>query len=68
METEKYEVTVGNIGSVTLTDNEDEAYKDFSTYLEQSKHGRGRASGESVTLWEDGEPILEHRGRASKGN
>jgi hypothetical protein len=58
----KYEVLVGNIGSVINTDSLKEAQDAYDTYVEQSKQDRGRACGEDVCLMEDGEPIKEHSG------
>jgi hypothetical protein len=57
-----YEVVVGNIGSVYSGRNGFEANKTYSTYVGQSKNGYGRAAGESVTLYKDGEITKEHWG------
>lgn len=46
----EYEVFVGNIGTVTRTDDLDEALADFTGYASASVHGVGRAAGECVTL------------------
>lgn len=59
----EYEVIVGNIGTVTRTENEYEALQVFTEYVEQSNHPFGRASGEEVTLMKDGEPEQTHYGR-----
>lgn len=56
-----FEVIVGNIGSVYRGDNHKEAVATFREYKKQSQSNSGRASGEAVTLMEDGEPILEHQ-------
>ena len=62
----KYEVIVGNIGTVHEGQSGSEAKRVFAEYKDQSKSGYGRASGESVTILEDGEPILEHFGEQDK--
>jgi hypothetical protein len=59
---DKYEVIVGNIGSVYSGNNLKEALQTYRTYREQSESGLGRAGGESVTLMQDGEPRYEHHG------
>ena len=55
-----YEVQVGNIGRVYRGRDEDEAKRIFSEYVTQSRAGTGRAGGESVTLFEDDDPIEEY--------
>lgn len=59
-----YEVVVGNIGIVYRgtggKSTKVEAYKHFYDYKEQSQNCIGRAAGESVSLFQDGEPYLEH--------
>jgi hypothetical protein len=52
----RYEVVVGNIGTVYSGSNERQAQKDYVEYVEQSKTNYGRAAGESVTFFKDGEP------------
>jgi hypothetical protein len=57
-----YQVIVGNIGTVYDGGDLKEAHKAFDEYEAQSENGYGRASGESVALF-DGEEILrEHFG------
>lgn len=58
-----YEVIVGNIGTVYRGDDESEARRLFDVYVEQSRSGFGRAGGESVTVFQDGEIVLEHEGQ-----
>lgn len=58
MTTPKYEVTVGNIGSVYRGDDEEEAKKTFAEYDWQAANDYGRAAGEEVCLWVDGEPAM----------
>ncbi len=53
----QYQVIVGNIGTVTTTDSKKQALADFASYAEAAKSPYGRASGEEVTLFEDGEII-----------
>jgi hypothetical protein len=56
---QKFEVVVSNIGTIpckTMSDAE-ETYWD---YIAQSKNDNGRASGESVVLCVDGEPVKEY--------
>jgi len=55
-----YTVVVGNIGTVHTVNNYANACKEFSEYRDQSRLGYGRAAYEPVTLYEDGEPKLEH--------
>jgi len=62
---ERYEVTVGNIGMVYSGMNFDVADKTFDEYVELSKSNYGRAAGEQVALWENGEPLFEHEGTFS---
>ena len=64
-----YEVIVGNVGSVHEGVDRDEAKEVFSQYVEMSKMyggAGGRVSGEDVTLFEDGEPIVEHEGEGER--
>jgi hypothetical protein len=63
-ETRRFEVIVGNIGSVELTDNYGDACKAYGEYKSQSINGYGRASREDVTLFDGGEPRLEHIGES----
>ena len=61
----KYWVIVGNIGIVDATDNVAAAEEEFNYWVRGSNMTFGRASGESVTLFEDGKPIAEHGGSLS---
>lgn len=65
---DKYELIVGNIGTVYTGDDRAEADRLFDHYVAQSKSERGRAGGEDVTLFEDGEPIREHTGSLSQND
>ncbi len=54
--------TIGNVYSGNGT----EAKRVFATYREQSQTNYGRAAGEDVTLWKDGEPVKEFIGSRSQ--
>lgn len=56
----RYEVIVGNIGTVHSGSNKSEALKHWREYVRQSKTGTGRAGHEPVTLMIDGEPDSKH--------
>lgn len=56
----KYEVIVGNIGTVYSGGSKPVASKTFKEYVKQSLSRTGRAGGEAVTLMHDGEPVSEH--------
>ncbi len=60
-----YGVTIGNIGNALATTNLREAEETYKEYVEQSKSGIGRACGENVILWRDGEPWKEYKGSLS---
>jgi hypothetical protein len=62
----KYEVCVGNIGRVYEGENPIEARRIYGKYRSQSESGLGRAGGEDVTLFKDGEPELEFSGQISR--
>ena len=51
----KYQVVVGNVGTVYDGNNVREAMRVYRTYRVESMFGKGRASGEQVTLFEDGD-------------
>jgi hypothetical protein len=57
-----FEVVVGNIGTVYSGTNLSEATTHFDEFVEQSKLGNCRASGEDVTLMKNGEPMREYSG------
>lgn len=63
---DKYQVIVGNIGTVYSGGNYRQASRKFTTYVEQSKERYGRAAGENVTFLCDGEIEREHVGYLSK--
>lgn len=55
-----YSVIVGNIGMVHEGDDEAGAVAVFDHYVRLSKMGNGRAGGEEVVMWENGEPTREY--------
>ena len=61
-----YEVVVGNIGKVHEGNNPVDARKIYGEYRAQSLSNTGRAGGEDVTLFKDGEPELEFVGQLTK--
>ncbi|MBI4090865.1 MAG: hypothetical protein HY422_02475 [Candidatus Komeilibacteria bacterium] len=58
-----YDVIVGNIGYVYSGEDATVARRTYVEYVRQSEYGTGRASGESVMLLYNDEPILEFAGR-----
>lgn len=58
--THRYELIVGNVGTVLETQNGTHALQEFGAWKKQSIEGVGRASGEPVTLMRDSEPWREH--------
>lgn len=60
IELPRYEVIVGNIGSVIATDDYSEAYEVFDEYCSQSRAGYGRAAGEEIELLDQGESLHQH--------
>ena len=57
-----YAVVVGNIGTVYQGDDFETAFATYDEYVEQSKSGVGRAAGESVCIFFDGEMTSEYVG------
>ena len=62
----KNSVVVGNIGTVLHDGTWREAKAVFLRYRKQSRTGKGRAGGESVTWLKDGDIYLEYTGRLHK--
>lgn len=56
----RYEIIVGNIGSVLQTNQLRDALMTYSNYKQQSISKYGRAGNEQVTLLDQGEPLYEH--------
>jgi hypothetical protein len=59
MKAKTYAVLVGNIGLIPAK-NLIEARMIYGTYKRQSIEGVGRAAGEPVTIFEDGEPLPQY--------
>lgn len=57
-----YEVVVGNIGTVHTTNNPIDAKRVYGIYKKQSQGESGRAGGEDVTIFKDGDVFLEFTG------
>jgi hypothetical protein len=55
MEMNKFEVIVGNVGTVYNGNNYMQAMSAFSAYKKRSANGYGRAAGEDVTMLHNGE-------------
>lgn len=62
----RYEVIVGNIGSVYSGGNFMIASAKFAEYVKQSKSNVGRAGGENVTLLDRGEIKREFVGEIER--
>lgn len=62
----KYEITVGNIGTVYVGFNKITALDTFQEYVSRSKTNVGRAGGESVTMLKNGEIAKEYVGTVDK--
>lgn len=56
----RYEVIVGNIGSVYYGDDKEVAERKFDAYMAASQSGYGRAGNEPVTMMRDGEIYQEY--------
>ena len=57
----KYQVIVGNVGTVYDGDDQEQAKRDYRECVSLSKDSEfGRMAGEEVTLFEDGEILKEH--------
>ena len=63
--TDNYEVLVGNIGLVHAGPGYAVALEVFNDYKTISETGWGRAAGEAVTLFKNGEPIREYPGQGA---
>jgi len=62
----KYEVLVGNIGTVYSGGSFKEAQQNYIDYIKKSKANVGKAAGEDVTLLKEGEILKEHAGTQEK--
>ena len=56
----KYQVIVGNVGTIIDTDNGFNAIVEYNRAVTRSKTGAGRDYREDVTLMRDGEPVREY--------
>lgn len=64
-----YEIVVGNIGTVYSGHNHRTALQKYNEYIRQSQNTNGRAAGETVTFFYDGEIDREYIGEIDqKGN
>ena len=63
----QFEVIVGNVGSVYRGTDGAEARKTYDEYVAWSQTDRGRAGGEDVTLFRDGEILREYSGSLVDG-
>lgn len=57
----QWQVVVGNVGTVFDGGNGFEARQEYAEYVAISKAPHGRASGEEVVLFRDGEIELEYQ-------
>ena len=64
----KYEVIVGNVGSVYSGRGKFKADEIFRCYIIASKDEQGRASGEPVTLLANGEILRDYHPERFNGN
>jgi len=73
----KYQIIVGNVGTIVDTDNGFNAIAEYNRAIARSKTGSGREYREDVTLMRDGEPVREdhvpttwlyRRGDGNEGN
>lgn len=63
---DRFEVIVGNIGTVYSGNDYDLACSKFHSYVKQAKAHHGRAAGEDVTMLDDSEVRLSHVGYMTK--
>lgn len=56
----RYELIVGNVGTVLRTKNGALARVEYGRWRRESNARFGRASGEPVTLMRDGDVLFEH--------
>lgn len=61
-----WSVVVGNVGTTLVTQSEMEARKEFNAWRRLSIATQGRASGEDVMLFRDGDLVKEYIGRLSR--
>jgi hypothetical protein len=68
METKRFQLIVGNIGTVCDTSCPRTVVQEYKEYIDLSNREFGRASGEDVTLMVDGEIRHEHIGWLKNSN
>ena len=56
----QHTVLVGNLGTVHVGRNAKTASREFATWVAISRSPHGKAAGEPVTLFRDGEPEREY--------
>lgn len=61
----RYQVIVGNVGSVYLGEDKMSALEVFRDYCQIAKRYEGRCAGESVAIFCDEEPMFEQAARDS---
>lgn len=64
----RFQVIVGNIGTVTNTDSLSEALKDYNSCVQNSKDNYGRGGNEPVTLMADDDIAKEYYPPETKEN
>lgn len=62
----KWNVSISNVGNYNEV-SEKEARREFADGCDSVAAAHGRASGETVTLWRDGEPVAEFEGNSEPG-
>jgi len=62
----RYEVVVGNVGTVYDGSSLDATLKVFKEYQDQSKSGVGRAAGEDVTVLKNGTVRWDYDGKSRR--
>ena len=62
----RYQVIVGNIGTVENTNDVKQANETYYEFVNQSKNNYGRAAGEDVTMLEGDEISKEYFGTISQ--
>ena len=60
---QRYQVIVGNIGTVYDGNSRGLADCEFTAFCKISDRMTGRAAGESVTLMDNDEPVKEYTGK-----
>lgn len=56
-----FSVTISNVGEIIREAGKFKAYAEFKESCEAVNRDSSRFSGETVTLWKDGEPIKEYQ-------